>query len=69
MHNWSVDIERFKKEDPEGFKVWKLEQLINYGLNDEKIDKELLMKYWDKIYIEDPFRKEFLELLLWGKNS
>ena len=26
MYNWSVDEKKFKKEDPEGYKIWKLEQ-------------------------------------------
>ena len=35
MYNWSVDEKNFKKEDPQGYKIWKLEQLINYGLGEE----------------------------------
>jgi len=67
MYNWSVDEEKLKK-DPEAYEIWKLEQLINYGLGGEKIKKETLKKYWDKLYIEDPYRKAFLEIILWGKK-
>ena len=40
MFNWNVDEERFKKEDPEGYRLWRLTQLINYGLEGEKLDRE-----------------------------
>ena len=39
MYNWSTDEEKFKKEDPEGDRVWRLTQLINYGLDGEKLSK------------------------------
>ena len=37
MYNWSVDEKKFKKEDPEGYRLWRLVQLINYGLAGEKL--------------------------------
>lgn len=67
MYNWSVDIEKLK-EDKEKYTIWRLEQLINYGLNGEKLDKELLIKYWAKLHL-DPRRKKFLEFILWEKKS
>ena len=40
MKNWSVD-EKQLKQYPEKYKLWKMEQLINYGLDeDEKLGKK-----------------------------
>ena len=69
MYNWSVDTKRMQKEDPAGFQIWRLEQLINYGLGGEKIDGKLLKKLWNKISIQDPYRRAFLETILWEKKS
>lgn len=49
------------------FKIWKLERLINYGLDNEKINRKDLINYWDKIKIQEDKRK-FLVLLLWNKK-
>ncbi|MCD6412416.1 hypothetical protein J7K91_01930, partial [bacterium] len=68
MYNWSVDEEKFKKEDPEGYKIWRLEQMINYGLGKEKISEKLVRKYWNKLFL-DPETKRFLEFLLWPKKT
>lgn len=60
-----IEYERQAKTDP----LWRLERLINYGLNaneGEKIDKELLEKYLPKLKIPEN-RRDFLELLLWDK--
>ena len=65
MYNWNIDISRVKK-DKEYFTLWKLNQLINFGLNDEKLDFKLVKKYWNKLDI-DKKRKKFLSLILWGK--
>lgn len=67
MYNWSVDVKKMKKESPEKFRIWRLEQLINYGEPGEKIDEKLLRKYWQKIYI-DPRYREFLAFLLWPQR-
>lgn len=67
MYNWSIDEKKFKKEDPEGYKIWKLEQMINYGLAGEKISEKLIRKYWKKLYL-DPEAKKFLEFLLWPRK-
>lgn len=63
MYNWNTDTTQLKK-NPEKYTVWKLEQLINYGLNGEKIDRKDLLKYWDKLKIESQYKK-FLQFLLW----
>ena len=46
--------------------IWKLERLINYGLGEEKIDRELLKRFLPKLRIPEN-RRDFLELLLWNK--
>ena len=68
MHNWSVDEKVFKKKDPKGYKLWRLEQLINYGLDGEKLNEKEVKKAWPKIKEQlDPYKKRALEYLLWGK--
>ena len=68
MHNWSVDEKAFKKADPEGYKIWRIQQLINYGLDGEKLSKKEVKKYWDRFYL-DTNTKKYLEFLLWpGKK-
>lgn len=73
MSHWSVDEEKFKKEDPQGYKLWRWVYLINErGLKPgEKIDKSELKKIWPKIKdkIDDPYKKRLIEYLLWGKIS
>lgn len=70
MYNWSVDEEKFKKEDPEGYEIWKLEQTINYGQAGEKLDEKLVRKYWERMKNNlDPKYQEFLEFLLWPKKQ
>lgn len=68
MLNWNTDEERFKKEDPEGYRAWRLVQLINYGLDGEKLDAEQVKKMWPEIQENlDPYKKRLLEYLIWGK--
>lgn len=62
MYNWSVDASSLKKF-PEQYRIWRLEQLINFGLGKEKIDKKELKKYFNKIRI-DPLKKKYLKFLL-----
>ena len=65
MQNWSTDEKNLKK-NPEKYAIWKLEQMVNFGLNGKKLDMKELRKYWDKIVI-DPARRKFLELFIHGK--
>jgi len=70
MYNWSVDEKKFKKEDPESYRIWKLEQMINYGEPGEKISENLIRKHWRKIKDRiDPAYRGFLEFLLWPKKK
>lgn len=66
VYNWSVDIKKLQKY-PEEYRIWKLEQLINFGLGGEKIDLALLKKYWSKLKL-DPNRRQFIQFLLWKKS-
>ncbi len=66
MYNWSVNTTRFKKNSAEYIK-WKLEQTINYGLNNNKLHEEELRKYLPKLTI-DPHKRRYLEFLVYGKN-
>jgi hypothetical protein len=69
MYNWSVDEKKFKKKHPKAYELWKLTQLINYGLGREKLDKKKLIIAWPKIKDRvDPNAKGYLEYLLWGKR-
>ena len=36
MKNWSTDTKKLKK-NKDKFAIWKLEQLVNFGLGKEKI--------------------------------
>jgi len=67
MYNWNTDITKLKQH-PEKYEIWKLEQLINYGLDGEKLDRKKLKHFWFQIQDKlDPYKKRALEYLLWGK--
>lgn len=62
MYNWSTQDEKLKKNQ-EKYTIWRLEQMVNFGLDGQKIDKDELKEYWSKINI-DPARRRFFEILL-----
>ena len=62
MYNWSVNTKRLKK-DKKAYEIWRLEQMINYGLGGEKLDGEKLRKYLLVLKIDNDTRK-FLEMIL-----
>jgi hypothetical protein len=62
MRNWSINTKELKK-DKEKFAIWKLEQMINFGLTGKKIKKNELKKYWQVIDI-DPAKRKFLSLFV-----
>lgn len=69
MYNWSVNEERFKKADPEKYRLWRLEQMINYGTDGEKLDEEEVKRAWLKIKDRlDPYKARLIEFMLWGKR-
>lgn len=62
---WDYDQKNQKAQaaaDP----IWKLERMINYGLEGEKLKRAELEKYLPQLNIA-PERRAFLELLLWNK--
>jgi hypothetical protein len=67
MQNWSVDVSELKK-NKEKYAIWRLEQMVNFGLGKEKLNCRDLKKYWNKLYL-DPTKKRYLSLLLWGSKS
>ncbi|EKD99731.1 MAG: hypothetical protein ACD_22C00187G0001 [uncultured bacterium] len=62
MQNWSTDEKNLKKY-PEKYKLWRVENLINFGLGGEKLDGNFLKKNLDKLNI-DPLKKRYLKFLL-----
>lgn len=67
MYNWSTDEKELQKDEPR-YTIWKLEQLINFGLNGNKLDERALKTYWPQMTL-DPARKRFLSLLLYGTDD
>lgn len=67
MYNWNIDIAKLK-ENPEKLIIWRLEQMINYGLDEEKLNRKEVVRFWDKIKDNlDPYKRRAIEYLLWGK--
>lgn len=63
MYNWSTNTSRLKV-NPATYEKWKLEQMINFGLGGEKIDRKQLKKHFSSLNI-DQKKREFLKMLLW----
>lgn len=62
MYNWSTDTKTLSKY-PEKYAIWKLEQLINFGLNGQTLNSKELKKYFNQLHI-DPQKKKYLSFLL-----
>lgn len=60
--HWSVNTDELKK-DPEQYAIWRLEQWVNWGIGEEKVEKKELLKYWDRLDI-DPWKRKALSLAL-----
>ncbi len=69
MVNWNVDEEKFKAKFPKDYGLWKMTQLINYGLDEgERLDRVEIKEKWDMIKERlDPYKRRAMEYLLWGK--
>lgn len=65
MRNWSINTSKFDKNSSE-YIIWKLEQLINFGLHGDKIDSRQLAFFLPSLKIDESKRK-FLKFLL--KNA
>lgn len=66
MYNWNTDVSKWNKRSS-SFIIWKLEQLINFGLNGQKLNLQQLKKFWPQLTL-DPQRKKFMELTLWPER-
>lgn len=66
MYNWSTDTDKLKKY-PQKYAMWRLEQLINFGLRGEKLNMAELKKHFGKLKI-DPVKKSYLKFLLQHEN-
>lgn len=64
MNNWSVDLKQLKKHKKK-YSVWKIEQMVNFGLGGKKLDEKQVKKYWPYLQL-DPNKKKFIKLLLWS---
>jgi len=62
MYNWSTDTKELKKNSTKHI-IWKLESLINFGLNGKKINRKQLAKHLPSLHI-DPQKRNFLNFLL-----
>ena len=67
MHNWSVDTTELKK-DKKQYAVWRLEQMVNFGLDGKKINRQEIKKYWKMLNL-DRNKKQYLKMILWPKQS
>jgi hypothetical protein len=67
MYNWNTNTSNWDKNS-DSYNIWQLEQLINFGLGDKKLDLKLTKKYWRQLQL-DQYRRRFLNLILWPKQS
>lgn len=68
MKHWSVDSKQFKKHSPAQYRIWRLEQMINFGLGEKKLNKTELKRHWSELTL-DPKKKQFLASLLWPNQQ
>lgn len=69
MHNWSVDLKTLGKY-PQKYKLWRMEQMLSYGLDGEKLDKKEVIANWNYLKRRlDLKRRQLIEFLLWPKLS
>ena len=68
MYSWTVDEKKLKADNPKKYQVWKQIQLINYGLGDEKLNRQLVKSQWNVIKDQvDPLKASVIEYWLWDK--
>ncbi len=62
--NWSADEAKIKAGGAKAYTIWKLEQMVNFGLkNGEKIKSSELKKYWKELDL-DADRRKTLKFLM-----
>ena len=67
MYNWSTDIKKFKRHKKK-YRIWEIEQMINFGLQNKKLNKDELKKIWPELDI-DELKKNYLAWLLWPQKQ
>ncbi|MBI3559103.1 hypothetical protein HY085_01790 [Candidatus Gottesmanbacteria bacterium] len=68
MVNWNTDEKAFKKKKPKEYALWRLVQLINYGLEGEKLDPKEVKLAWPKIKDRiSPDKQKVIEFFLWNR--
>jgi len=69
MINWNTDEKRLKKIHRKDYKLWRITQLINYGLDGEQLDEQEVIDAWPKIKDRlNPDKRKVLEFFLWNKQ-
>jgi hypothetical protein len=67
MRNWSTDTTRLKN-DPRKYQIWRLEQQLNFGLEEgEKLDWTAIEKNLSGLKIDQDTRN-FLKFILYGEK-
>ena len=61
-NHWSVNTSELEK-DPESLAIWKVEQWVNWGIGSTKASRSDLIKYWDRLDL-DEWKKKALSLAL-----
>ena len=56
LKHWSVNTIELEK-DPEKYTIWQLEQWVNWGIGAVHAKKSDLIKYWDRLDIDEWKRK------------
>ncbi len=54
--HWSVDTTELEK-DADAYSIWKLEQWVNFGIGTQNVQKNDLIKYWDRLVVDEWKRK------------
>jgi hypothetical protein len=62
MYNWSTNEKKLRQHQEKHI-IWKLESLINFGLNGEKLNRKQLTKHLPQLQI-DQKKRNFLNFLL-----
>lgn len=70
MYNWSTD-EEYLKKFPHEYEKWRLLQLINYGLDGEKISLKRLRQLWPEIKDEilDEIKIKYFEKYIFSDEQ
>ncbi len=65
--NWNTDEKLYKKNNPRGYKLWRIKQALTYG--GERVKKSDIIKNWGVISEDlDIDTKKAIEFLVWGRK-